>query len=57
MRSGIWNIRSLYRAGSIMTVLRELYRYRLGLVGGQVRWEGSGTTPAGECTFFYGKEN
>jgi hypothetical protein len=39
-----------------MTVLRELSRYRLDLVGVQeVRWEGSGTVPAGEYTFFCGK--
>jgi exonuclease III len=56
IRFGTWNIRSLYRVGSLMTVLRELSRYRLDLVGVQeVRWEGSGTTPAGEYTFFYGK--
>jgi hypothetical protein len=48
-----WNIRSLYRVGSLMTVVRELFRYRLDLVGVQeVRWEGSGTTPAGEYTFY-----
>jgi hypothetical protein len=41
-----------------MTVSRELSRYRLVLVGVQeVRWEGSGTAPAGEYTFCYGKEN
>jgi hypothetical protein len=41
-----------------MTVSRELSRYRLDLVGVQeVRWEGSGTVPAGEYTFFYGKGN
>jgi hypothetical protein len=41
-----------------MTVSRELCRYRLDLVGVQeVRWEGSGTTPAGEYTFFYRKGN
>jgi hypothetical protein len=40
-------------AGSLMTVLRELCRYRLDLVGVQeVRWEGSGTAPAGEYIFF-----
>jgi hypothetical protein len=39
-----------------MTDLRELSRYRLGLVGVQeVRWGGSGTAPAGEYTFFCGK--
>jgi hypothetical protein len=58
MRFGIWNIRSLYRAGSLMTVLRELSTYRLDLPGVQeVRWEGSGTEPARENTFFYGKGN
>jgi hypothetical protein len=39
-----------------MTVSRELSRYRLDLVG-VVRWEGSGTAPAGEYTFYYGKGN
>jgi hypothetical protein len=48
------NVRSLYRAGSLMTVSRELSIYRLDLVGAQ---EGSGTVPAGEYTFFYGKGN
>jgi hypothetical protein len=40
-----------------MTVSRELSRYRLDLVGVQVRWVGSGTAPAREYTFFYGKGN
>jgi hypothetical protein len=54
MRSGLWNVRSLYRPGSLMTVSRELARYKLDLVGVQeVRWEGGGTEPAGEYTFFY----
>jgi hypothetical protein len=58
MRLGLWNARSLYRAGSLMTVSRELLRYKLDLVRVQeVRWEGGGTEPAGEYTFFYGKEN
>jgi hypothetical protein len=49
MRFGLWNVRSLYRAGSQMTDSRELARYKLHLVGVQeVRWEGSGTEPAGE---------
>jgi exonuclease III len=43
MKFGTWNVRSLYRAGSLMTVSRELSRYRLDIVGVQeVRWEGSG---------------
>jgi hypothetical protein len=55
---GIWNVRSLYKAGSLMTVSRELSKYELDLVEVQeVRWEGGGNEPAGEYTFFYGKEN
>jgi exonuclease III len=58
MRLGTWNVRSLYRAGSLKTVSRELARYKLDLVEVQVvRWEGGGTEPAGEYTFFYGKGN
>jgi hypothetical protein len=49
-------MRSLYRAGSIITVSRELSRYRLDSVEVQeVRWEGNGSEWAGEYTFFYGK--
>jgi exonuclease III len=41
-----------------MTVSRELARYKLDLLGVQeVRWEGGGTEPAEEYTFFYGKWN
>jgi exonuclease III len=41
-----------------MAVSRELSRYKLDLVGVQeVRRDGSGTEPAGEYTFFYGKGN
>jgi exonuclease III len=58
MRFDTWNVRSLYRAGSLMTVSRELLKYKLALVVVQeVRWEGSGTEPAGEYTFLYGKGN
>jgi exonuclease III len=58
MRFGTWNIRSLYGAGSLMIVSRELSRYTPDFLGVQeVRWEGSGTTPAGEYTFFNGKRN
>jgi hypothetical protein len=58
MRFGTWNVRSLNRAGSLTTLSRELARYTLALVGVQeIRWEGSGTEPAGEYTFFYGKGN
>jgi hypothetical protein len=35
MRFGTWNVRSLYRAGSLKAVSRELARYMLELVGVQ----------------------
>jgi hypothetical protein len=47
MRFRLWIVRSLYRVGSLTTVLRELSRYKLDLVGVQeVEWEGGGTKPA-----------
>jgi hypothetical protein len=54
MRFGLWNVKSLYRAGSLMTVSREMSKYKLHLERVQeLRSEGSGTEPAGEYTFFY----
>jgi hypothetical protein len=32
MRFGTWNVRILYRSGSLMTVVRELAGYELDLV-------------------------
>jgi hypothetical protein len=56
MRFGTWNVRNLYRAGSLMTVSRELARYKLDLVGEQeVRWEDGGTKPAGRIHIFLRK--
>jgi hypothetical protein len=68
MRFGTWNVRSLYRVGSLMRASRELSSYivrfeviqlssyRLDLVGVQeVRWEGSGTVLAGAYTNFVRK--
>jgi hypothetical protein len=58
MRLRTWIVISLYRAGSLVTVSKEPSKYRLDFVGVQeVRWEGGGTKPAGEYTFFYGKGN
>jgi hypothetical protein len=58
MRFGMWNVRSLCRAGLLGTVAEAVSKYKLDLVGLQeVRWGGGGTEPAGEYTFFYGKGN
>jgi hypothetical protein len=45
--------RSLYRAGSLKTVARELGKYKLDLVG----WEKGGIERAEDYTFFYGNWN
>ena len=34
IRVGIWNVRSLYSAGSLKAAARELARYKLDVVGG-----------------------
>ena len=55
---GTWNVRSLYRAGSLAAVTRELARYKLDLVGVQdVSWDKGDTIRAGDYNFFYGKRN
>jgi exonuclease III len=57
MRFGTWNVRRLYRSRSLMTVARELARYKLDLVGVQeVRWDKGGTVRAGDYIFSMEKE-
>ena len=54
MRFGTWNVRSLYRAGSLTAPARELARYKLDLVGVQeVRWDKEGTVRARDYNVFY----
>ena len=56
MRFGKWNVKSLYRPGSITTVVRELARYKLDVVVVQeVRWNNGETVRGGDYTFFCGK--
>jgi exonuclease III len=58
MRFGTWNVRSLYRSGSMKMVARELGKYKLDLVGIQeVRRDKGGTERAEDYTFFYGAGN
>jgi hypothetical protein len=58
MKFGTWNVRSLYKSGSLKTVARELGKYKLGLVGVQeFRWDKGGTERAENYTFFYGARN
>ena len=57
IKLGTWNVRSLYRAGYLKAATRELARYKLDVVGVQVRWDKEGTVRAGDYNFFYGKGN
>jgi len=58
MKLGTWNVRSLFRAGSLKAAARELARYQLDVVGVQeVRWDKGDTVRAGEYVFVYEKGN
>ena len=58
MKIGTWNVRSLYRAGTLKAAARELTKYKLDVMGVQeVRWDKGGTVRAGDYDFFYGKGN
>jgi hypothetical protein len=58
MRFGIWNVGSLYKAGSLRPLAEEISEYKLNLLGVQeIRWDGGGTKQAAEYAFFYGKGN
>jgi exonuclease III len=53
MKSGTWNVRSIYRSGSLRTVAEEVSKYKLDFVGVQeVRWDRGGTEPAGKYIYF-----
>jgi len=58
MKIGTWNVRILYRAGSLKAAAREIRRYKLDVVGVQeVRWDKEGTVREGDKVFFStGKE-
>ena len=57
MRFGTWNVRSLYRPGSLRAAERELTRYKLDLLAVQkVRWDNGGTVRAGDYNFFMENE-
>jgi hypothetical protein len=57
MRFGTWNVRSIKRGGLLRAVAEEISKYKLDLVGAEVRWDGGGTEPPDEYTYFYGKGN
>jgi len=57
MRFITWNVRSLYRSGSLTTAARELAKCKLALVSVQeVMWDRGSTVRVGVCILFYAKE-
>jgi len=53
---GTWNVRSLYKSGSLAVAARESARCKLDLVGVQeIRWEKGRMERAGDYIFIYGK--
>jgi len=58
IRFKTWNIRSLYRAGSLKTVTSELGKYNIDLVAVQEgRWDKHGIQKTDYYTFLYGNGN
>jgi hypothetical protein len=51
MRFGTWDVRSLYRTGSLTTVAMELHL----MVVLDIGWEKGSTERAEDYTFFYGR--
>jgi hypothetical protein len=52
MRFGTWNVRSLYRLGSLTAAAGELARYKLELVGVRdLRWGKGGMVRAADYVF------
>jgi hypothetical protein len=42
-RIGSWNVRTLFQKGKLAQLSREMYRYKLDILGvSEVRWNGSG---------------
>jgi hypothetical protein len=58
LRFGTYNVRGLYRSGSLKTVARGLGKYKLDLLGVlEVRLDKGSTERAEDYTFFYGAGN
>jgi hypothetical protein len=56
VRVGTWNVRNMYRAGSLRVVAEEISKYKLDLVEVQeVKWDRGDIKPAGQYTFSMGR--
>jgi len=53
---GTWNVRSLYKSGSLTAAARELPKRKLDLMGVQkIRWGKGHTESVGDYILMYGK--
>jgi len=57
MKLGTWNARSVYRAGFLKAVARELGRYKLDVGVKEVRCDKGVTVREGDYDFLYEKGN
>ena len=54
LKIGTWNIRTLYRAGAVNNLEKEISRYKLDVVAIQeVRWTGHGKMERKEHSIYY----
>ncbi|XP_049792561.1 uncharacterized protein LOC126199676 [Schistocerca nitens] len=52
---GTWNVKSLYKTGAAISVVKEIQRYELDLVALQeIRWDDAGSIDVENCTILYG---
>jgi hypothetical protein len=49
---GMWNVRSMYKAGLLRPVAEEIPKHKLNLVGVHVRWDEGGNKPASDYILF-----
>ena len=58
LKVATWNVRSLYRAGSMNNVMREMERMKIDILGlSEVRWPGVGSLEEEGITFVYSGGN
>ncbi|XP_029344207.1 uncharacterized protein LOC115033855 [Acyrthosiphon pisum] len=55
LRFGTWNVRTLFKPGAVGTVVKEIERYKLGVVALQeMRWQDTGSMQISNITLFFG---
>ncbi|XP_025423466.1 craniofacial development protein 2-like [Sipha flava] len=55
LRFGTWNVRNLFKPGAVGTVVKEIERYKLGVVALQeMRWQDTGSMQISNTTLFFG---